>query len=259
MMKKVLITIVSICVAGLVVVGGFFAFKALSSTQADEVVYVEEMPDVLVDMPPAKNDADIYDNLDYAVQKNQDTIAWIEIPETDINNMVMQGDDNDYYLRRNEDKKDDIYGCYFADYECAFGGYDDFSQNTIIYGHSDSIDNPNGKKFAQLHRFTDPEFAKKVPYIYLTTPQGKYKFEIFSVFYADVGVTSESKFDYIQVNIDEQKKLEIAELASSLSIHDYGLEPNLSDKLLTLSTCTVQYGEEVDYRFVVMAKLCPEE
>ena len=160
-MKKVLITIVSICVAGLVVVGGFFAFKALSSTQADEVVYVEEMPDVLVDMPPAKNDADIYDNLDYAVQKNQDTIAWIEIPETDINNMVMQGDDNDYYLRRNEDKKDDIYGCYFADYECAFGGMANFSKNTIFNGNGDPMTNQKEKKLQNFIALPIQSLQKK--------------------------------------------------------------------------------------------------
>ncbi|MFZ2538771.1 MAG: class B sortase [Oscillospiraceae bacterium] len=255
-MKKVLRILIAACLIGLVVMGGVVAYQKLSQTKDTVGGKQGSSPNSkneLTALLPAENEADIYDNLDYAIKKNNDAVAWIEIPETDINNIVMQGDENDYYLRRNEDKENDIFGCYFADYECGFGKYDDFSQNTIIYGHSDSTDNPDGKRFAQLYRFTDPEFAKKVPFIYVSTPEGRYKFEIFSTFYTD------TNFDYIQVNINEEQKLELANKAKSLSTYNYNVEPSLSDKILTLSTCTVKYGTDANYRFVIMAKLCPEE
>ncbi len=255
-MKKVFTTLIIICIIGLVIVGGIFAYQQLTKTQdtlVDKLEKPKNQKGVLAAIPPAKNEADIYDYLDYALKKNQNSVAWIEVPETDINNIIMQGDDNDYYLRRNEDGQDDIYGCYFADYECGFGKYDDFSQNTIIYGHSDSTDNPDGKRFAQLYRFADPEFAKKVPFVYISTPEGKFKFEIFSTFFTD------TDFDYIQVNIDEEQKLELANKAKSLSTYNYDVVPSLSDKLLTLSTCTIKYGTDADYRFVIMARLLPEE
>lgn len=255
-MKKVLTSILIIGSILLIALGGYYAYTKLSN-QNEVIPLVEQTRqrkkgDGLADMV-VENQADIYDGLSYAIKENHDAVAWLEVPETDINNIVMQGDDNDYYLRRNEDGEDDIYGCYYADYECAFGEYDDFLQNTIIYGHSDSTDNPDGKRFAQLHRFADEEFAKKVPYIYVSTQEGRYKFEIFSVFYTD------TNFKYNMVNINDEEKLELANKAKSLSIYDYGLEPSLNDKLLTLSTCTVKYGADKDYRFVIMARLCPLE
>lgn len=255
-MKKILLTLITLVIIGLFVAGGIFVAKTMSkpaSAPGEEQGTSQKQKNELTALLPAKNEADIFDNLDYAIKKNRDSVAWLEVPETDVNNIVMQGDDNDFYLRRNEDKEYDIYGCYFADYECGFGKYDDFSQNTIIYGHSDSTDNPDGKRFAQLHRFSDPEFAKRVPYVYVSTPEGRFKFEIFSVFYTD------TNFKYIDVNIADAQKLELAQKAKLMSIHKYDAEPNEKDKLLTLSTCTVRYGADANYRFVIMAKLCPQE
>lgn len=250
--KKVILSLLILCAVALVCYFGYFLVGQL--LQSDKAVTAQQEENIkkknqLTALPVPQNEADIYDNLNNAFKKNKDAVAWLEVPETDINNIVMQADDNDYYLRRNEDGESDIYGCYFADYECGFGKAEDFSQNTIVYGHSDSTDNKDGKRFAQLHRFNDAEFAQKVPYIYLTTPEGRFKFEIFSTFYTD------TDFKYVMVNITEDEKLELAKKAKSLSIHSYDIEPSKADKLLTLSTCTIKYGESADFRFVVMARL----
>ena len=60
---------------------------------------------------------------------NNDIIAYIEIPEV-IGTIVMQGEDNDYYLRHNFLKEVSSEGWPFADYRNKFDGTD---KNIIIY------------------------------------------------------------------------------------------------------------------------------
>lgn len=196
----------------------------------------------------AKNSGDALENLIASRKMNPDAVGWINIPETDINGAIMQGMDNDYYLRRDENGDYDIYGCYFLDYECSIGTADDFAQNTVIYGHSDPTDNPNGKRFAQLYRFLEDDFAERVKDFSLTTINGTFKFEIFAAFYTD------TDFIYNAVNISPEHKLTITNKAVTSSIRDYGIVPGINDKILTLSTCTVLYGTD-NHRFVVMGRL----
>lgn len=252
--KKLILTafLATILVGGCVL-GGFYGCQAMGGFPKEESSSAPlqegvSSGQVLTGMLVPENDADVLDYLYYAHEKSPDVAAWLRIPDTDINNVVMQGSDNYYYERRNEDGEHDVYGCYFADYECRLGARDDFSQNTVIYGHGNSDDDPTGQRFSQLFKFADIEFAQQHPYIYLDTLQGKYVFEIFTVFYTDIS------FDYIRVNIDPITKLEIARQAQALSLYDYPVKVEKSDVLLTLSTCS---GADAQRRFVVMGRLCP--
>lgn len=249
--KRILIGLIALVCLALIGFGVVFALQKIKESEQEAILNPPDSPTKKYDitaMAPPENVLDVYDNLAFALQKNIDTVAWLKIPNTDINNVVMQGDDNDFYLRRDENKDHDIFGCYFLDYECGMGGREDFSQNSIIYGHSELTDDKDGRRFAQLYRFLDDDFAKANPYLFLTTPKGEFVFEIFSAFYTD------TNFDYIKVHIDEEEKLALAKEAKEISIRDYGIEPALSDKLLTLSTCTVKF-DDTDHRFVIMARL----
>ena len=66
-------------------------------------------------------------------KKNSDIIGWIEIEGTNINYPVLQGEDNSYYMNRNYDKEESVYGALFLD-----AGYDwnVKSNNFLIYGHN---------------------------------------------------------------------------------------------------------------------------
>lgn len=202
---------------------------------------------------PIETHADRLEVLDYATQQNQDTVGWLEIPGTSINNSVVQAHDNFAYLRTNEKKEPDVYGCYFADYECSLGERAVFSPNTVIYGHSDLKDNPEGPRFSQLFRFTDPDFARETPVISFSTLDGGFmEWEVFAVFY------TEKTFAYIDAS-PEGGVDQLAKAAQEKSLYDYGITVGPGDKILTLSTCTVKYGaQDNDHRFVVMARLLPE-
>lgn len=201
----------------------------------------------------AQTPADVLDALDYETSANQDTVGWLDIPGTDINNSVLQSHDNSYYLRRDERRKEALYGCYFADYECSIGAREELSPNIVIYGHSDLKDNPQGPRFSQLFKFIDVEFARNTPVIHFSTLDGFMNWEIFAVFYTDLS------FNFISADppggVDQ-----MAAAAMEKSLYDYGVTVGPNDHVLALSTCTVKYGEnDRDHRFVIMARLLPED
>lgn len=195
--------------------------------------------------------ADLLETIQYEKGQNPDTVGWLSIPDTDVENSVVQSHDNHYYLRRTERRVSDIYGCYFADYECSFGPRDELSANTVIYGHSDLKDNPDGPRFSQLFKFTEESFARSHPILSFSTVYEPMDWEIFAVFYAD------TSFAYNRVDFSEEEREALIAEARRKSIYHYETEVSAEDKLITLSTCTVKYGERTDQRFVVMAKLIP--
>ena len=192
------------------------------------------------------------DSLTAAIKVNRDTIAWLEVPGAQVSDSVLQYLDNIYYERRDERKNYNVYGCYFMDYECPVSTREVLAPNTVIYGHSAPNDDPDGKRFSKLFRYTDPEVAAANPCITLTTEDERMLWQIFAVFYTD------TRFDYIQVHISGDRMKEIADRAKALSIYDYGIDITSEDKILTLSTCSDRDGDDGTHRFVIMARLMPE-
>lgn len=178
---------------------------------------------------------------------NNDTVGWLYVPNTDINEVVVQSTDNNYYLRRTNLRADDFYGCYYADFEAKLSG-GAMSRNTIIYGHS-MDDDPNGRRFSQLKRWLDIDFAQENPYIYFSTPEKDMVYKIFSVMYTS------KLFNYVQTDPNNTEFLNIINEARQASQFNYPVEVSATDEILTLSTCTYIYGmANKNQRFVVMAR-----
>ena len=205
-------------------------------------------------------------------QKNKDTIGWIYIDGTTVNDVVVKvnyNDDNKYYLRRNANGENDNDGCYYADWRCKTGNRNSISKNTVVYGHNlgrsanglipDYQNHANGPKFAQLLKYQDEDFAKTHPYIYYSTIEEDMVWQVFAVFYTDI------KFDYIEPNPADATFNSLLKKAQDLSFYNYDVEVSSNDKILTLSTCTYRMADDTklhypnDYRYVVMAKLLPAD
>lgn len=206
---------------------------------------------------PAEEDAAGEEHLEElldAYAQNSDVVGWLSVPGTDINEPVVQSGDNDYYLRRTWTKESNKYGCYFADYECNFED-GNLPTHTIIYGHSMELnDDPNGTKFSQLKRWLDPEFAKTHPYIYFTTPEKDYVYQIFSVMYTS------TQFNYIEPEPTPAEMLSMINEARLSSQYNYPITVDAKDKTIALSTCTYHFTKEYpnNYRYVLMARLVEE-
>ena len=133
-------------------------FSLIGSTVVndyDEYKEVEDTQQEIIDDVVTENE-EIPFTVDWNKLKsiNNDIVAWIRIPDTNISYPVVQGSSNKQYLRKN------IYGNYsrggvpFVDaniskpFECP---------NTIIYGHNLA----NGAMFSQLKNYSKNEFAEE--------------------------------------------------------------------------------------------------
>ena len=109
---------------------------------------------------------------------NEDIIGWAYftgLPQ--ISYPVLQADDNEYYVHRTYDLSSDTSkaGCIFMDYRMA----DDFSSPySIIYGHNVR----DGSMLSDLARLKDQTLYDEEPYFWILTPEGNYRYQIFSIF-----------------------------------------------------------------------------
>lgn len=225
---------------------GYVLFGMEEDSFGPEAVAVNQ-PQIGVKSQP-KTDADVLEALDYEITQNRDTVGWLKIPETKINNSVLQAHDNAYYLRQDERRRYSLYGCYFADYECCLGDREALSPNSIIYGHSDLKNDPEGPRFSELFRFTEEEFARTVPVITFATPEEWMEWEVFAV----------AQYPTDPRLIQPEPTGGIAALAADLqekSIFDYDIQVTDQDHILTLITCT----DDTSVRLIVMARLLEPE
>lgn len=261
---KILLSILAAALVFLAGFGGYYVYKQATNTELtlpwqDSASSSQSSPSASskgsITMGSIQKPADTFavpDALAAAIKTNRDTVAWLEVPGAEVNDSVLQYLDNLYYERRDERKNYNVYGCYFMDYECPISTREVLAPNTIIYGHSAPNDNPEGKRFSKLFRYTDPEVAAVNPCITLTTEEERMLWQVFAIFYTD------TNFDYIQVHISDDRMKEITDRAKSLSIYDYGIDVKPEDKILTLSTCSDRDGKDGTHRFVIMARLMPE-
>ncbi len=171
---------------------------------------------------------------------NEDIVGYLKIDDTNISEVVVQGEDNDYYLTHNSLKEENIAGAIYMDYE---NNIENFSDNTIIYGHNMR----DGSKFHDVRKYQDLSYYESHKYIALMTLYDNTVWEIFSFY------STPTSFNYIKANFEsKEKKAEFIEEIQSKSFYSSDLEVTADDKILTLSTCT---NEEDNTRFVVHAKL----
>lgn len=171
---------------------------------------------------------------------NPDVIGWLEIEALeDISYPVVQGEDNDYYLHRTFKKTENYAGSIFIDYR----NKPDFSDcNTIIYGHNMK----NGSMFGKLKHLYESKKYKDSRYIWICTPNGKYRYEIFSMQYADVTSDTYTLFSAHDDAFDDYLK----KMAKKSEVNMKTESLTKDDSIITLSTCTS--NEQV--RFVVQAR-----
>lgn len=161
-------------------------------------------------------------------EENEDIVAWIYGPDTQINNPVVQAEDNEYYLRRLLDGSYNTAGTLFVDARSA----EDFSDwNTIIYGHNMQ----NGTMFGSLHEYDDPAYYAAHPILYLFTPTQNYKMECLAGYLT----TDDAELYALESTQEAREALIQTSLARSGFVSDAVLGEN--DRILTLSTCSFAY------------------
>ncbi len=206
-------------------------------------------------------DSDINADVSYNVQfellranllnlkrKNQDLYGWIRIDDTNIDYPVMQGDDNEYYLSHAYTGDFVPAGAIFVD--CNNSSDILLNHNVVMYGHNMS----NGAMFNNVGKYMDREFFDTHPYIVVTTLDGIFTYEVFSVY--------QTTMDYKYIQTDFASHEDFVEWAYEMrdnSVHvRQDMEFDLYDRTLTLSTCTPSGGYWRN-RYALHAKLVKVE
>lgn len=178
-------------------------------------------------------------NLDALREVNPDVIGWICLPGTPINYPIVKGEDNSYYLSHTWDDRPSGHGSIFQEATCS-ADWTDF--HTIVYGHNMN----DGSMFAGLQNYYSQYWINTYPYVYLVTDEGVLRYEIFSSYLAKtdslafgLGFSEELKETFLREALDN------SEVISNIT-------PALTDRILTLSTCT---GWTYDSRRIVVARL----
>ena len=170
---------------------------------------------------------------------NPDVKGWLYIEALDISYPVVQGPDNDAYLHTTYEGTSNFAGSIFLDYQ----NQGDFSDgNTIVYGHNMK----NLSMFGKLKQMYESEKYKDSKYLWICTPNGKYRYEIFSMQYAKVGSDVYTLFSAH----DEQFEAYVKKMAKQSKVDMKALGLGKDDYVVTLSTCT----SDESVRFVVQAR-----
>ena len=180
------------------------------------------------------------------LEMNSDVVGWIRFDEpSEINYPVVQGRDNEEYLKRTFEANTNKLGTLFV----YVNNPGDFSgRNTFIYGHNMK----NGSMFAQLLKYKDDSFYKEHPYFYIYTPDGKVRtYEIFSA-----GVVKDTSDSYIMDYADDAAFQTYIDYIKQQSAYPTSAEVTTASKIVSLSTCTNVRDDE---RFLVHGVMIKEE
>ncbi|MBQ9041219.1 MAG: class B sortase [Eggerthellaceae bacterium] len=189
------------------------------------------------------NVAELHVDWDALRAVNEDTVAWLYVPNSNINYPVVRGSDNEYYLTHDFDGAQGWlanYGAVFMD--CR--NNPDWSDDAyFMYGHHMN----DGSMFADVAAMTDQQRFDECRTMYLLSPSGNFKLRTFALVHAAADdplvqvafATPEDMTAYVQDKINR-------------SVVEPGTLPKASKmtKAFALATCDNLYS---DGRYVLYA------
>lgn len=151
---------------------------------------------------------------------NEDIIAILKI--ADVTTLIVQSEDNDYYLNHLLDSSYNILGTPFLDYR---NNLDD--KKIIIYGHNaHHYETP----LKVLEKYLNEDFYRDNSEIILMTDIKNITYKIFSV------AEYENDYNYSVLNVSDWKQH--YDYLKESSIYETGVTINSQDDIILLQTCS---------------------
>ena len=160
-------------------------------------------------------------------EKNNETVAYLVVPNTNIDYIVVKGKDNSYYLNHNFNKEWNVSGWVFMDYR---NKLDDNDKNIIIYGHNTQ----DGSMFGTLKNILNEDWYNNSDNYNITLVTEKE-----TAIYKVMSIYSVEKEDYyISTEFENLKEYKLfLDKIKLRSIKQFDVEINENSKILTLSSC----------------------
>lgn len=178
-------------------------------------------------------------------EQNNETVGYVKVNNTNIDYVVVQHNDNSYYLKHNFEKSWNNAGWIFADYHNKLDGTD---KNIVIFGHN-TRDN---SMFGTLKSTLNEEWYKNKENhkVIFVTEKGTYYYQVFSTY----SIKPEDYYINTEFKTDDEFN-DFIKTIKSRSVYDYNIEVSKEDKILTLSSCIGDGSKRV----VFHAKLIENE
>ena len=262
MKRKPIVTVLLIIFLAIALFSGYMIISTLVEDQQNQQTYTQlqqfveipatTAPAATLPADPAQptepvpslpeEDPIVYPVVDFDAlhEINPNVVAWIYIEDTHINYPVVQGTDNQYYVKHMIDGTANRAGSIFMDRR---NNPDFLDKHTILYGHNMK----NDTMFADITNYRDQEYYDSHPMGLIMTPDGNFRFEIIA---AHVAKLSGPSWD-LEFESDAQA-LQWAQNAMEKSGFVSRYTPTEKDLYITLSTCSYEFNEA---RFVLVGVL----
>ena len=244
MKKKIIVKILMIvCIIGIIVSLTNIVLWLLDNSENKKIQ--EELEEYIEEKEENNEKEEYYIDFNSLKEKNSDTVAYLKVNNTNISNIVVKGNDNDYYLKHNFNKNYNRSGWIFMDYRNKFDGSD---KNIVIYGHNTA----DGSMFGTLRKVITKEwYLNKENYVItLFSKDKKLEYQVFSTYSINV------EDYYIKTNFENNTEFnKFVNTLRNRSVYNYNVMVDGNSHILTLSTCTSN-GKR---RMVLHAKLVNEE
>ncbi len=195
---------------------------------AEEKIDDPQQSEVLPEETPDPHAGIDFPTVDFEalLDMNSDVVGWIYMEDSPIDYPIVQGEDNDEYIKKLPDGKYNSAGSIFMDYRNS----GDFSDNhTIIYGHRMN----NNSMFGTIVNYKNQAWYDEHPRCFIMTEDENYVVEFFSGYV--MSVDGEAwKLDF---ESDEEFDKWVSR-AKARSEFECDVVPEAGERVITLSTCT---------------------
>ena len=192
---------------------------------------------------------------------NKEIVGWVKINNTKIDYPILwhkeDTADSQYYLWRNYNQEYYQGGTtsIFMDWRSKKGMN---SRNVILHGHHME----DGSMFTDLLKYGSTsgnlEFYKKSPVVYISTKKGgTVPYKIISVFKSNVDSSLGEYFDFYCGSFkNDAQYLNYIYNLRIRSLINCPVSVNEKDQLLSLVTCSYEFGDGSNFRTCIVARKC---
>ncbi len=225
--------IASILTFVVIVVGGFFVYNSFLAPTTEKqndvkVTQKAEKPSYTVSAEEKKY---LKERFDKYKAINKESVAYVNIPGTELDEPVVQTTDNATYLDKTFDGGYQPYlGTVFMDTD----NKKDFSDRlTWLFGHARGSKVGDHRMFNDVNYFDKQDFFDKHPYVVIETPERKYYYEAIAM----IIVPETTAFYRTSFDDDKDFETQLSAVYNDAQIKKPNVKVSAKDKYLVLSTC----------------------
>ncbi|MCU9533041.1 class B sortase, LPKTxAVK-specific [Streptococcus sp. CSL10205-OR2] len=162
---------------------------------------------------------------------NQEVIAYIYAPGTQLDEPVLHTGDNHKYLEQTITGEYSPYmGAVFMDMD----NHPNFQDRlTWLFGHARGNTVPDHRMFNDVNFYDDQTYFNEHPYLVIETPERYYYYEAaFMIIVPETTAFYRTSFENDQVFLEQ-----LREVQKEAIVKNEAIEINASDRYLVLSTC----------------------